>query len=129
MTIPTDRKYNKTHEWAKLEADGSVTIGITDHAQEMLGDMVFVESPATGRQLTAGEECGVVESVKSASDLYAPVSGTVVAINDEVENAPEKINQTPYATWLIKIKPDNPAELDNLLDADAYHALVNSEAH
>lgn len=129
MTIPTDRKYNKTHEWAKLEADGSVTIGITDHAQEMLGDMVFVEPPATGRQLTAGEECGVVESVKSASDLYAPVSGTVVAINDEVENSPEKINQTPYVTWLIKIKPDNPAELDNLLDADAYHALVDSEAH
>ncbi|HCA27644.1 MAG TPA: glycine cleavage system protein GcvH [Betaproteobacteria bacterium] len=129
MTIPTDRKYSKTHEWVKPEADGGVTVGITHHAQDMLGDMVFVEPPAAGRQLAADEECGVVESVKSASDLYAPVSGAVIAVNDEVENTPEKINQDPYGAWIFKLKPDNPAELDKLLDAGAYQALADSEAH
>jgi len=129
MTIPTDRRYSKTHEWAKLEADGNIAVGLTHHAQDMLGDMVFVEPPATGRQLAAGEECGVVESVKSASDLYAPVSGAVVAVNDEVENTPEQINQNPYSAWIFKIKPDNPTEWDNLLDAGAYQTLADSEAH
>ncbi|MFA5241575.1 MAG: glycine cleavage system protein GcvH [Sulfuricella sp.] len=129
MTIPADLKYTKSHEWARLEADGSVTVGITHHAQELLGDMVFVENPVTGRKLTQGEECAVVESVKAASDVYAPIAGEVVAANGDVENAPESINQDAYAAWLFKIKPDNAAALGTLLDAAAYQALVDSEAH
>jgi len=129
MTIPTNLKYAKSHEWARLEADGSVTVGITDHAQDLLGDMVFVENPATGRKLTAGEECAVVESVKAASDVYAPIAGEVIAANAEVEGSPEKINQDAYSAWMFKLKPDNPADLDGLLDAAAYQALVDSEAH
>ena len=129
MTIPADLKYTKSHEWARLEADGSVTVGITHHAQELLGDMVFVENPVTGRKLTQGEECAVVESVKAASDVYAPIAGEVVAANGDVESAPESINQDAYAAWLFKIKPDNAADLGTLLDAAAYQALVDSEAH
>lgn len=129
MTIPADLKYTKTHEWARLEADGSVTVGITHHAQELLGDMVFVENPVTGRKLTQGEECAVVESVKAASDVYAPIAGEVVAANGDVESAPESINQDAYAAWLFKVKPDNAADLGTLLDAAAYQALVDSEAH
>jgi len=129
MTIPADLKYTKSHEWARLEADGSVTIGITHHAQELLGDMVFVENPVTGRKLSQGEECAVVESVKAASDVYAPIAGEVLAANNDVENAPESINQDAYAAWLFKIKPDNAADLGALLDAAAYQALVDSEAH
>lgn len=129
MSIPGDLKYTKSHEWARLEADGTVTVGITHHAQELLGDMVYVENPAVGRQLTAGEECAVVESVKAASDVYAPVAGEVVAVNDEVVDAPEKINQDAYAAWMFKIKPSNPADVGSLLDAAAYQALVESEAH
>ncbi|MFA7318087.1 MAG: glycine cleavage system protein GcvH [Sulfuricella sp.] len=129
MTIPADLKYTKSHEWARLEADGSVTVGITHPAQELLGDMVFVENPVTGRKLTQGEECAVVESVKAASDVYAPIAGEVVAANGDVENAPESINQDAYAAWLFKIKPDNAAALGTLLDAAAYQALVDSEAH
>lgn len=129
MSIPANLKYTKSHEWAKLEADGLVAIGITHHAQELLGDMVYVESPAVGRQLAAGEECAVVESVKAASDVYAPVAGVVAAVNAEVTDAPEKVNQDAYAAWMFKIKPANPADLDGLLDAAAYQALVESEAH
>lgn len=129
MSIPGDLKYTKSHEWARLEADGSVTVGITHHAQELLGDMVYVENPAVGRQLAANEECAVVESVKAASDVYAPVAGEVIAANDEVANAPEKINQDAYAAWMFKIKPANAADLNGLLDATAYQALVESEAH
>jgi glycine cleavage system H protein len=129
MTIPADLKYTKSHEWARLEADGSVTVGITHHAQELLGDMVFVENPVAGRKLTQGEECAVVESVKAASDVYAPIAGEVIAANGDVESAPESINQDAYAAWLFKIKPDNAADLDALLDAAAYQALVDSEAH
>src|SRR3989338_7528593 len=129
MSIPGDLKYTKSHEWARLEADGTVTVGITHHAQELLGDMVYVETPAVGRQLAAGEECAVVESVKAASDVYAPVAGEVVAANGEVADSPEKINQDAYAAWMFKIKPSNPAELDGLLAAAAYQALVESEAH
>ena len=129
MSMPTDLKYTKSHEWAKLEADGTVTVGITDHAQDLLGDMVFVENPAVGRKLAAGEECAVVESVKAASDVYAPVAGEVVASNSAVENAPEEINQDAFAAWMFKIKPDNAADLSGLLDAAAYQALVDSEAH
>lgn len=127
--IPADLKYAKTHEWARVEADGSITIGISQHAQELLGDMVFVESPTVGRKLAAGEECAVVESVKAASDVYAPLAGEVVAINAEVEAAPESINQDPYAHWMFRLKPDNAADLDALMDAAAYRAFVASEAH
>ena len=129
MSIPSDLKYTKTHEWARLEADGTVTVGITHHAQELLGDMVYVESPAVGRQLAAGEECAVVESVKAASDVYAPVAGEVVAVNGEVTDSPEKINEDAHAAWMFRVKPANSAELDGLLDAAAYQALVESEAH
>ena len=129
MSIPGDLKYTKSHEWARLEADGTVTVGITHHAQELLGDMVYVENPAVGRQLAAGEECAVVESVKAASDVYAPVAGEVVAVNADVADSPEQINQDAYVAWMFKIKPGNPAEVAGLLDAAAYQALVESEAH
>jgi len=129
MSIPSDLKYTQSHEWAKLEADGTVTVGITHHAQELLGDMVYVENPSVGRQLAAGEECAVVESVKAASDVYAPVAGEVVAVNATLADAPEAINQDAYAAWMFKIKPSNPADVGGLLDAAAYQALVESEAH
>lgn len=128
MSIPSDLKYAKSHEWAKLEADGTVTVGITDHAQEQLGDLVFVETPDVGRMLAAEEECAVVESVKAASDIYAPLAGEVIAVNSELSDEPEKINEDAYAAWMFKIKPDNVADLDALLDAAAYQALVESEA-
>lgn len=129
MSIPTNLKYAASHEWARLESDGSVTVGITDHAQDLLGDMVFVETPAVGRKLTANEECAVVESVKAASDVYAPIAGEVIAINPDLESAPEKINEDAYSAWLFRIKPDNAADLDGLLDASAYQAAIDSEAH
>ncbi len=129
MAIPADLKYTKSHEWVKVEADGTVTVGITHHAQDLLGDMVFVENPAVGRKLAQGEECAVVESVKAASDVYAPVAGEVVAANDEVESSPEKINQDAYGAWMFRIKPDNPADVNALLDAAGYEAHVASEAH
>ncbi|BAN36580.1 glycine cleavage system protein H [Sulfuricella denitrificans skB26] len=129
MSIPGDLKYTKSHEWTRSEADGTVMVGITHHAQELLGDMVYVETPAVGRQLAAGEECAVVESVKAASDVYAPVAGEVIAVNADVVDAPEKINQDAYAAWMFKMKPSNPADLDGLLAAAAYQTLVESEAH
>lgn len=129
MNIPADLKYTKTHEWVKTEADGTLTVGITHHAQDLLGDMVYVENPAAGRKLKAGEECAVVESVKAASDVYAPVAGEVVAVNGELESAPETINQDAYGAWMFRLKPDNAADLGGLLDAKAYQALVESEAH
>jgi glycine cleavage system H protein len=129
MSIPADLKYTQTHEWVRVEADGTLTVGITHHAQDLLGDMVFVENPAVGRSLNAGEECAVVESVKAASDVYAPVAGEVVAANSEVESSPEKINQDAYAAWMFKLKPANAADVDALMDAAAYEAHVASEAH
>ena len=120
MNIPANLKYARTHEWARLEADGTVTVGISDHAQEALGDIVFLELPAVGRKLKTGEECAVVESVKAASDIYAPVSGEIVAINQPAADAPELVNQDAYTHWLFRIKPANPAELDSLLDAAGY---------
>lgn len=129
MSIPADLKYTQSHEWVRAEADGSVTVGITHHAQDLLGDMVFIENPAVGRTLAKGEECAVVESVKAASDVYAPVAGEVIAANGEAESSPESVNQDAYAAWLFKIKPANPAEVDALLDAAAYQKLVESEAH
>jgi len=129
MSIPGDLKYTKSHEWVRVESDGTVSVGITHHAQDLLGDMVFVESPAVGRQLTAGEECAVVESVKAASDVYAPLAGEVVAVNTDVSDAPEKINQDAYGAWMFKLKPANAADVNGLLDAAAYQAVVDSEAH
>lgn len=125
--IPADLKYTKTHEWLKQEADGSVSVGITDHAQAALGDIVFLELPEPGRVVKAGEECAVVESVKAASDIYAPVSGEVVAKNEDALAAPEKVNQDPYGAWLFRMKPANPAEIDALLDAAGY-AKVEAES-
>lgn len=129
MSIPADLKYTASHEWVKSEADGTITIGITQHAQELLGDMVFVESPAVGRKLKAKEECAVVESVKAAADVYAPVSGEVIAVNSDLDNSPENINSDPYGAWMFKMKPDNAADVAALLDAAAYQAVVDSEAH
>ena len=117
-------KYAKSHEWAKPEADGTVTIGITDHAQEALGDIVFLELPDVGRTVKAGEECAVVESVKAASDIYAPVSGEIVATNQAAVDAPESINADAYAHWLFRIKPSNLSELDALLDEAGYNATL-----
>ncbi len=125
MSIPSELKYTKSHEWVKLEADGTVTVGITDHAQEALGDIVFLELPDTGRTVKAGEECAVVESVKAASDIYAPVSGEVVARNDAAIDTPESVNQDAYAAWLFKLKPANAAEIGALLDAAAYAKVAD----
>src|SRR5574340_161972 len=129
MSNPSNLKYTASHEWIKTEADGTISIGITQHAQELLGDMVFVENPAVGRKLKAKEECAVVESVKAAADVYAPVSGEVTAVNAELDSKPEAINADPYAAWMFRMKPANPADLNGLLDAAAYQAVVDSEAH
>jgi glycine cleavage system H protein len=129
MTTPDNLKYTKSHEWVKQEADGTVTVGITHHAQELLGDLVFVETPAVGRALKQGDECAVVESVKAAADVFAPVSGEVIAVNAELADAPEKINQDAYGAWMFKLKPANPAELTGLLDAAAYQAIAGAEKH
>ena len=129
MSNPSNLKYTASHEWVKIEADGTVSVGITSHAQELLGDMVFVESPAVGRKLKAGEECAVVESVKAAADVYAPIAGTVIEVNGDLDSAPEKINEDPYTSWMFKLKPDNATDVNGLMDATAYQAHVDSEAH
>ena len=124
MKIPQELRYTESHEWARQEADGSVSVGITDHAQEQLGDIVFVEAPQPGRKVAARESVGVVESVKAASDIYAPIAGEIVAANAELSAAPEKVNQDAYAAWMYRIRPDNPAELAKLLDAAAYEKVA-----
>jgi glycine cleavage system H protein len=129
MSNPSNLKYTASHEWVKTEADGTVSIGITQHAQELLGDMVFVETPKVGRKLKAKEECAVVESVKAASDVYAPVSGEVTAVNSLLDSSPEAINSDPYGSWMFKLKPDNAADVAALMDAAAYQVAVDSEAH
>jgi glycine cleavage system H protein len=120
LNTPENLKYTAEHEWVRTEPDGTVTIGITDHAQAALGDLVFVEVPEPGRRLAAGEACCVVESVKAASDVFSPVAGEVIAGNQALTDAPEQVNQDPYAAWLFKVKPSNPADLAKLLDAAAY---------
>lgn len=122
--IPADLKYAKSHEWIRVEEDGTLTVGITDHAQQALGDVVFLELPEAGRKLTSGEACAVIESVKAASDIYAPVSGEVVAFNQDAADAPESVNTDAYAAWLFRLKPDNAADLASLLDATAYAAEI-----
>lgn len=129
MQLPDNLKYTDTHEWVRQEADGTVTVGITDHAQEQLGDVVFVDMPEAGRTFKQGDECGVIESVKAAADIYAPVAGEIVASNTALTDAPEKINQAPYETWLFKIKPQDSAELQNLLDAAAYQKVADADQH
>jgi glycine cleavage system H protein len=120
MNNPADLKYTESHEWLRTEADGTVTVGITEYAQDALGDIVFVELPKVGKTFAAGEDCAVVESVKAASDIYAPVSGEVIAVNDALAGAPEQINQDAYGAWLFKLKPANSSEIDGLLDAASY---------
>ncbi|WP_237057239.1 glycine cleavage system protein GcvH [Microbulbifer sediminum] len=121
--IRNELKYLSSHEWARLEEDGTVTIGISDHAQDALGDVVYVETPEVGTNLAAGDEAGVVESVKAASDIYAPVSGEVIEVNEALEDAPETVNSSPYDEgWFFRVKPSDTSELDNMLDADAYRA-------
>lgn len=123
--IPAELRFAKSHEWVRLESDGTVTIGITDYAQNSLGDITYVQVPKVGATLKAGEVLGVVESVKAASDLYAPVAGTVVAANPVLETTPEAVNQSPYGEgWMIKVKPETPDALAGLLDAAGYGALV-----
>lgn len=120
MNIPTDLKYTESHEWVRLETDGLLTVGITEYAQDALGDIVFVELPQVGKTLTAGQDAAVVESVKAASDIYAPVAGTVVAVNQPTADAPDSINQDAYGAWLFKLKPADASAINGLLDADAY---------
>ncbi|MBX9756052.1 MAG: glycine cleavage system protein GcvH [Pseudomonadaceae bacterium] len=126
--IPTDLRYAASHEWVRLEADGTVTVGISDHAQEALGDVVYVELPEVGASLNAGQEAGVVESVKAASDIYAPISGEVLAVNQVLTDSPEQVNSDPYASWFFKLQPSDAAELNKLLDAAAYTAACTTEA-
>jgi glycine cleavage system H protein len=127
--IPTDLKYLESHEWVRLESDGTVTVGISDHAQSSLGDLVFVEVPEVGKSLSKGAAAAVVESVKAASDVYSPVSGEVVAANQALSGSPELVNSDPYGEgWLFRIKPSNSAELQELLDAQAYEKVV-ADAH
>lgn len=120
MNIPADLKYTESHEWVRAEADGTVTVGITEYAQDALGDIVFVELPSVGKTFTAGDDAAVVESVKAASDIYAPLSGEVTEVNQAVADAPESINADAYANWLFKLKPSDASAIDNLLDADSY---------
>ena len=129
-SIPAELKYLESHEWVRVETDGTVTIGISDHAQGALGDLVFVEVPEIGKTLKKGNAAAVVESVKAASDVYSPISGEVIAGNDALSSAPELVNQDPYGQgWLFKIKPTSQDELTSLLDAKAYEKVVESEAH
>lgn len=128
--IPVELKYAKTHEWARQNDDGSVTVGITDNAQDQLGDMVYIEVPEKGQTVLAQEACAVVESVKAASDVYAPISGEVVEVNESLADSPETVNQDAYgAGWLFRVRPANAADLDLLMDSDAYAGFLEDEAH
>ena len=127
MAIPHNLRYTATHQWARMEADGTAVVGITDYAQEQLGDVVFVQLPEVGRKLERGETCSVVESVKAASDIPAPISGEIVECNLALADTPEKLNQEPYAAWLFRIRPGSAAELSGLLDAAAYLKTVTSD--
>lgn len=128
--IPSELRYVDTHEWARLEEDGTVTIGITDHAQEALGDIVYVELPELDTDGIAGDEAGVVESVKAASDVYYPITGTVIAVNSALAESPEIINTDPYGEgWFYKLKPNDPADLDDLLDAEGYAEVCENDEH
>jgi len=127
--IPSDLKFTKSHEWVRVEDDGSLTVGVTDHAQEALGDMVFVEVPEVGATLKAGDACAVIESVKAASDVYSPVSGEVQEANDALAEQPERLNEDAYGEgWIMRIQAENDAELEGLMDAEAYGAFLEQES-
>ena len=128
MNTPEHLKYTPAHHWVKREADGTVTVGITFHAQEALGDVVFVQGPEAGRKVEQGEACGVIESVKAASDLHAPVAGQVTGANAETADRPERVNSDPYGAWLFRMRPERPADVDALLDAAAYRTFVAAGA-
>lgn len=126
--VPNELKYSKEHEWLRKDADGNYTVGITEHAQELLGDMVFIDLPEVGATVTAGDDCAVAESVKAASDIYAPISGEIVAVNDVLSDSPERVNSEPYGEgWIFKIKASDEAQVAALLDASAYEALLEDE--
>ena len=128
--IPGDLKFLKSHEWARMEDSGRVTIGISDHAQGLLGDLVYVELPSVGDSVKQGTACAVVESVKAASDVYSPVTGTVVAVNDALSDKPETINEDAYGEgWIFAVKPDDAAEMDDMLDPDDYATMLEDEEH
>lgn len=127
MTIPADLKYTATHQWVRQEADGSAIVGITFHAQEQLGDVVYVQQPEIGRKVARGEACALVESVKAASDIPAPLSGEIVAINAAVADAPEQLNRDPYRAWLFRLRPRDASEMGLLLDAESYRKNVTSD--
>lgn len=126
--VPKELKYAASHEWVRAEGDGIFTVGISEHAQELLGDMVFVELPEEGDNVAMGDDCAVAESVKAASDIYAPLTGEVIGINEDLEDSPELVNNDPYGDgWLFKIKAEDESELSNLLDAEAYSASIEDE--
>jgi glycine cleavage system H protein len=128
--IPADLKYAKTHEWARLNEDGSVTVGISDNAQEQLGDMVYIEVPDVGKVVSVAQPCAVVESVKAASDVYAPLAGEIVEVNSSLGDSPETVNQDAYgAGWMFRLRPSDPGQLDKLMDAASYESFVESESH
>ncbi|MFK5985347.1 MAG: glycine cleavage system protein GcvH [Pseudomonadota bacterium] len=129
--IPHELKYTKSHEWIRKEEDGSYMVGITDHAQSLLGDMVFVELPEAGDEFEAGEECGAVESVKAASEIFCPITGEIIAINEDLEDSPELVNSDPFhAGWLYTIRPFNEtSELEGVMEASEYEAIVHEENH
>ena len=126
--VPTELKYTKSHEWIAVDGD-TATVGITDHAQDLLGDMVFIELPEVGDSLEAGKECAVVESVKAASDVFSPLSGDVVAVNEDLADSPESVNSDAYGSWLFKIKMSNASEVDGMLDAAAYSGVAEEDSH
>ncbi|MDG1206120.1 MAG: glycine cleavage system protein GcvH [Pseudomonadales bacterium] len=127
---PGELKYAESHEWARVEDDGTVTVGISDHAQDSLGDVVYVELPEIDADVSAKDEAGVVESVKAASDIYSPISGKIIAVNETLEDAPETVNDSPYDQgWFFRLQPTDLAELESMLDANAYQELCDSEEH
>lgn len=126
--VPNELKYTKEHEWLREEADGTFTVGITEHAQELLGDMVFIDLPEVGTTVSQGDDCSVAESVKAASDIYAPISGEIVEVNGELEDSPEQVNSEPYGSgWIFRIRASDVSELEELLDAAAYEQLLEDE--
>ncbi|WP_342804986.1 glycine cleavage system protein GcvH [Alteromonas sp. M12] len=126
--IPSELRYASTHEWVRPEGDGTFTVGITEHAQELLGDMVFVELPEVGDAVGAGDDVAVAESVKAASDVYAPITGTIVAINEDLENTPELVNSDAFGDgWLFRIEAEDPAEVESLLDAEGYANSIDED--
>jgi glycine cleavage system H protein len=128
--IPVELKFTKSHEWARLNDDGSVTVGISDNAQDQLGDMVFIEVPEVGQNVTAGDACAVVESVKAASDVYAPIAGEILEVNEDLADSPETVNQDAYGKgWLFRLQPGNAGDMDAMLDSEAYASFLEAEAH